>query len=464
MSETPQKLTASTIGNPSPRRITIIGAGVAGLTLACLLQKQNIPFTIYEARNATTIGHSYSITLFRRPWRNLINRLSSKHATFRQDTAADRLLGGTGKLLDQSPEASATFQAVDRDVRLWLIQRLQEKGIDINWDHKLTNISETETGKGASLSFEKSQAVEADIIVDAGGLRSPAFENHLGTAPKPKLLPYATYNGSRRMKASDFSKDLEHHFRTGNMIELIPESPDAPFIQIKKVHLPAKDQGSNDHNVDLRWVYSRPAREGTDPIYRPNRTPEEAKNIPNDFYDEMLASIDRDFSTKKRSMLKSFFDLSALHNDRILNWHLRLRLPRQQYFVENTDHGSYQVIAIGDAAHGLPIVQSKGAGLAVKDATDLAWWLQEVFTEGFKHSNDNTFYNNDGVPREWFREAVGALQRLRRCHAQSPLTRQELEETIGFWVEDVDEGSQDQDEASSSSDTEQDQQETKGKL
>lgn len=463
MSETSQKPSAASISTPSHRKITIVGAGIAGLTLACLLQKQNIPFTIYEARNATTIGHSYSITLFRRPWRSLVHRLSSKHAIFRQETAADRFLGGTGKFTDSSPDSSATFQAVDRDVRLWLVQRLQDKGIEINWDHKLSNISTSEKGHGAALSFEKSGTVEADIIIDAGGLRSPAFESHVASPPKPKLLPYATYNGSRRMKSSDFSQNLEHHFRSGNMIELIPDSPDIPFIQIKKVHLPPKDGASDDHNVELRWVYSRPAREGADPLYRPNRTPEEAKTIPDDFYDEMLATIDRDFSKKQRSMLKSFFDLSSLHNDRILNWHLRLRLPQQQYFVDNSNHGSYQIIAIGDAAHGLPIVESVGAGLAAEDATDLARWLQKLDAGDGNHIDDENFYKRPSVSREWFEQAARAVQRLRKCHGQSLLNKSGLEDAIGFWVDGVDTESLGSEDASSSSDMETAPQD-KGKL
>lgn len=461
MSETTQKPSTSSIGTPSHRRITILGAGIAGLTLACLLQKQNIPFSIYEARNANTIGHSYSITLFRRPWRSLVNRLSGKHSTFRQDIAADRLLGGVGKLTDQSPESSATFQAIDRDLRLWLVHKLQERGVEINWDHKLSTISKAENGNGAFLSFEQNHGTEADIIVDAGGLRSPAFENHLTSTPQPKLLPYATYYGSRRMAASDFSQNLEHYFRTGNMIELVPESATVPFIQIKKVHLSAS--GSSSQSVELRWVYSRPAQEGSDPLYRPDRTPEEAKNIPDEFYQEILTTIERDFSKKQRSMLKSFFDLSNLHSDRILNLHLRLRLPPQQYFVENYNHGSYQVIAIGDAAHGLPIVESRCAGLAAEDASDLARWLQKVDAGDSKHDDDENFYKRPNVSREWFKQAVQAIQRLRRCHGQTQLSRAELQEIIGYWVDGVDVESLESEDASSSSETENAQQD-KGRL
>lgn len=458
MSEGLQKLSASPVSKSSNRRIAIVGAGIAGLTLAYLLQKQNIPFTIYEARNASSIGHSYSITLFRRPWRKLVNALDSKHAIFRQETAADRFCGGTGKLKDQTPADSATFNASDRDVRSWLVHKLQEKGIEINWNHKLSGISKATDGEGAALSFEKGDPVEADIIIDAGGLRSPAFEYHLTSAPKPKLLPYATYEGSRRMPASTFSQNFAHYFGTGNMIELVPEDPQTPFIQIKRVHLP--EDGSK---VELRWVYSRPPRQGHDPLYRPDRKPEEAKDIPNEFYDEVSATIKTDFSAKQRSMLSSIFDVSSLHDDRILNWHLRLRLPSLQHFTDNTNHDSYQVVAIGDAAHGLPIVQSRGAGFAAEDASNIARWLKRLDERESEHGSDLNFYKRPDVWRTWFMLAVQAIQRLRQCHGQSLLTRAELEDTLGVWIEGVSAEGFGSEDLSSSSDKEESSQD-KGKL
>lgn len=462
MSDAKKKLSASSINTPSHRRISIVGAGIAGLTLACLLQKQNIPFSIYEARSADSIGHSYSITLFRRPWRNFVNRVADNHSTFRQDNAVDRLIGGTGKVTDQSPESSAAFQAVDRDVRLWLVHRLQEQGIKINWNHKLSSISKAQDEDGAALSFEEKEEVHADIIIDAGGLRSPAFDYHITSKAQPKLLPYATYYGSRRMKSDDFSNNFEHYFRTGNTIQLEPESPEVPFIQIKKVHMPGKDGDS--HTVELRWVYSRPAREGEDPLYRPNRTPEEAKNIPDEFYKEILSTAEQHFSKKQRSMLKSFFSLSNLHKDRILNWHLRLRLPQQEYFADNSNKGSYQVIAIGDAAHGLPIVESQGAGVATEDATDLARWLQNLVSGHSDRSpEEENYYARPDVYRGWFKRAIQAVQRLRRCHGQSQLSKSELQEILGFWVDGVDVEQMDSDSSSSASESEKPQQD-KGRL
>lgn len=162
-------------------------------------------------------------------------------------------------------------------------------------------------------------------------------------------------------------------------------------------------------------------------------------------------------------MLKSFFDLSSLHSDRILNWHLRLRVPQQQYFVDNSNHGSYQIIAIGDAAHGLPIVESVGAGLAAEDATDLARWLQKLDAGDSKHVDDENFYKRPSVSRDWFEQAVRAVQRLRKCHGQPLLNRKELEDTIGFWVDGVDTESLGFEDVSSSSDTETAPQD-KGKL
>jgi len=417
-------------------RVSIVGAGISGLALACHLQARKIPFNIYDARNAQTTGHSYGITLRNHALKSFKNSSFPKEhlVALRQKTAVDRAVGGTGKVSDQSPKTSATFQAVDRDFRRWLVELLTKQGGSIYWEHKLVAIRAAADGS-AELCFDGREPTLADLVIDAGGLRAPCFDYGVEAAPKPRLLPYATYYGVRRLQSQDFLDKYAHYFGEGNTIELAAEAgTSAPFISLQKVHL--GEPGQRHHEVELRWVYSRPPKAGSDPLYRPYRTASEAKDIPPELYNEILSSTQLHFSQKKRAMLAQFFNLDDLHNDRILNWHLRARLPPRDYFVANADHKGYQVLPIGDAAHGFPIVKSNGAEAALRDAKLMASFISDEV--------DRRLGGPGGVPRtrkspfrygRWYKQTQDAIQDLRNIHGQHERTAVELADIIGFKYE-----------------------------
>jgi len=417
----------STNCNSTPR-ISIIGAGISGLALACQLANSKIPFSIYEARTAQTIGHTYSITLHRSALRSLNSTRCLRQAVrgLRQSTAVDRAVGGNGNVSDQSPKSSATFQAVDKDLRKWLVELLAKQGGFVHWDHKLTSIRPAVQGPGAELCFEGQQPTIADLVIDAGGLRAPCFDYNVEAAPKPHLLPYASYAGRRRMKSREFLDRYSHYFKSGNTIELAGDiATGTPFVSLQKVHLGERDQ--DEHDVELRWVYSRPPLEGSDPLYRPERTPEEAKVIPSGLYEEILTSITL-FSPKKQSMLQQFFNLLDLHSDRILNWHLRVRLPTRDYFVTNADREAFRVFAMGDAAHSVPILKSNGAGQALHDARRMA----ESIIALLDCPDDLRGLKLPFRTVSWLREAEDAIQRLRLVHGQREHTTEELSGILGL--------------------------------
>jgi len=421
-------------------KISIIGAGISGLALACQLAVSKIPFNIYEARNAQTIGHTYSITLQRSALRSLNSSRYLREAVreLRPKTAVDRAVGGNGRVSDQSPKGSASFQAVDRDVRKWLVELLAKQGGFVNWDHRLTAVRPAAEGSGAELCFENQEPTIADLVIDAGGLGSPCFDYDVEAAPKPRLLPYACYAGRRRMRSHDFLDKYSHYFRDGNTIELAGDiATSTPFISLQKVHLGERDQ--EGHDIELRWVFSRPSLGGHDPLYRPGRTPEEAKVIPPELYKEMLASVTL-FSPKKQSMLQQFFDLLDLHSDRILHWHLRVRLPAQQYFATNADRKTFYAFAMGDAAHSVPILKSNGAVQAFHDARHMAESIVALLdcpggVGCLRLSSTTKLPFRTG---EWLREAEDSIQRLRQVHGQREHTTEELLGILGITLQERD--------------------------
>ena len=387
-------ISGNRLGGP---RICIVGAGIAGLSLAAFLSRLKIPFSIYDSRDAQKTGHNYGVNIGKKQYKPIVTSLQKTTTDFRNAVAVDNILGGRGRVSKDVSTRASGFSASDKDVRGWLIRQLAEQGVQVHWDHKLVSLEKVPDGHGANLMFEGKPPVSTDIVIDSSGLRSAAI-NYGRSVPQPVLLPYATYNGTRRMSSQDFGAKYHHYFHDGNSFSVVPESPGDPWIHVSKVHLRDGKSTPEDHQVEVRWIYSRPPRDGVDPLYRPHRAPEEAKEIPCEFYQEFLDFIRQHPSKNVRSKLSRFFSLSDLQNDRILNWHLRVRLPPQEYFVTNSIRDSYQVIAIGDAARGLPIVKSSGAVAAMTDAHKLSLWLAEVkYTYEQEGSYTNLNFYADGL-------------------------------------------------------------------
>lgn len=422
---------------PGKPRISIVGAGIAGLSLACRLARVGIPFTIYEARKEQSIGHNYAITLTK-GWRKHIGQMfpkeynESRASRFRNDTACDRLVGGNGQVSYESKVDSRVFQAVDKDVRKYLIKRLVQEKIEVKWEHKLIEVRAAKDGKGALLKFENNHETVSDIIVDSGGLNSSAFGRNISQPAPPKVLPYATYYGTRRISFQEFDQTFADHFRDGNVIKLKPlheGTEQTPLISVQKIHLQKESDTPGNHTVELRWVFSRPPQGDSDPLWRPKREKEEAKIIPSEFPEAILDLVKTNpYSKKMKIFMSTLFDLSKIENDRVLNWHLRLQLPPQKYFSDNTDRGSYKIFAIGDAAHCLPILESRGAMVAMDDAQALSQTLQRFFNGS---DSNYDFHNDSELYDRWVYQAREAVQRLREVHGQEFLTENELDDIVG---------------------------------
>lgn len=450
------QVTVDKTGEP-PLRIAIIGAGVCGLSIAARLSNipgDKPPFQVYEARAKNEIGHGYGVTIQKRSWKSFVRRglrLRGSDATAAYTKlSVDAIVGGIGKPKDAAPEKFRQWQAIDRSLRKYLLEHVaQEK---ISWNCQLISLTPASDQKGLVLKFKDGGEVTADLIIDTAGLRAPGLSS-MRELPEPKLLPYASYYGTRRITSQEYFQNFAAFFGSGNTIEYIPPTSETPFIQIKKVHHPRKSDSAvqsstsegavPDHTVEIRWVYSRAPRSDPDPLWRPSRSPGEAKDIPPELIEEILTTTrSRAFSDEQRAVLDSIFTREQIKADRILNWHLRLRLPPYAAFTDKTCDKSngYQVVALGDAAHGYPIVGSQGAVVALNDTARFVEWylrsqrrLARDVAEVSFHADSRRVYIG------WGKVAVKAIRDLRAIHGQEPLSEQEIGEIVGLSQEQMQE-------------------------
>lgn len=408
----------------SKPRIAIVGAGIAGLALACLLRAAAFQCKVIEARPLQKTGHSYGIHL-KRP----SDLLAPKHSISNKPSINSQALDGLQAATDQAlrtqeqriPSEDGSFFASDRDVRQYLANKLKQQGVEISWETKVSSVIEANGTTELEVLFENGQKAHFDVVVNASGLRTP-----VGKTVKPILLPYCTYNGSRRVSHDEWNERWQPYFGKQASFEILSTGEGAPYFTVQRI-IP----NEVSRPVEVRWTYSRPAEDDDDPLYRPKRTPEESKDIPQAFYDEFaqaVPSILRSQAATDATTLLDAFTIEKVKKDRILHWHLRVQPNFVTYSADDA------IINIGDAAHGLPILRSYGAQVAMRDAVRIA---ERLLQEKDTTTNDARFGADlkSDIAVYWH-DTISSVCRLRRVHGQPELSHAGLEGLLGMSVPD----------------------------
>lgn len=349
----------------TPPQISIIGAGLSGLVLGrCLLQR-GIPCVLFE-REAVRAGsgsgstrHGYGITLHPWAYKPLLRYLNTDESTFRERLAVDAGVGGDGRIDTHAyPTAEAADASSFRANRSKLEIMLGE-GLDIRWEHGLADVRAE--ADSITLEFRGGQQLRSAIVVGADGPHSQVRKS-ISPTTEFNVLPFAVYNGKRRMKREVFDEKYAPFMNGANVIERRDGQ--------KLMQITINDRNASSANIS--YTYSRPA-EKPDPIFNPDRQVSGATDIPDAFFDEIagLGGLEGPF--------KEVFNVENMQGDRLLNWLMRSVFVKVPELREAAEKG---VVVMGDSVHAGPILGGYGANAALKDGIELAEYILENGTTG----------------------------------------------------------------------------------
>ncbi|KAH8199003.1 hypothetical protein TruAng_006832 [Truncatella angustata] len=307
-------------------QITIVGAGLSGLTLGLSLRSKGIAAVLYD-RAAPSPRYNYGITLYASTYRPFLSLLDMDESSFRESVAVNAQQGGTG-----SWPGSDTFRC-----HRGRLEALLSRYLSINWDKRLKEINMSPGSRGVTAVFEDGYQHKTTCLIGCDGPHSMTRQSR---APSMKLevLPYVVFNGKRRMSTEEYMGTIHEHMRDHVQKQ----------TRVGNVLLEISVTDIAGSKVELSYIYSR------------------ATDIPDEFYEELrsLKGLEMPF--------REIFDADKVEDDRTLHWLMRCLAPEPKEAQHLSEHG---VLLIGDAVHATPILGGEGAQIAIQDGLDLAEYI-----------------------------------------------------------------------------------------
>lgn len=375
----------------SLKPITIIGAGLSGLTLGRCLKHKGIPAIAFD-RVASLPHHNYSITLHLSTYQPLLSIIQLEESTFREKVAVDTHKDGNANI--SSPYPAPAVPSDSFRCHRGRLELLLREGQDIKWNHTLRGLEISHQPEKITAVFQNSERIESDYLIGCDGPHSQ-IRQILAPSMKLNVLPYAVFNGKRHLLRENYSEMMRMRAHERMQVQ----------TQKGNVLLQVSINNRTASGVDVSYIFSRPAKDATDLLYNPDRSISAAENIPEEFYNELegLRGLDQPFA--------DIFDAEKVRGDRVLHWLMRSALPISDEIQKQVSQG---VMLIGDAAHTMPILGGEGANVAIQDGIDLA---EHIFLHGWDDMKSFSSSKFNG----WKQSVVDSERRLIKMHDASSI-------------------------------------------
>lgn len=333
-----------------PRKVAIIGAGLAGLSLALALHARSIPCTIYELRlpskvttgalmlSPNALGVLDSLGVY--------ERIRNKGYNF-ENIAFKNDQEETTDLYPLGNEKLYGYKAlrIYRQVLLTeLRSMLQERDIQVIYEKRFSRILHESAAEGVTFQFEDGSTAQADLLVGADGIHSTVRQN-----VSPSTTPL--YSGMLAITCAIPTSKLR-----------FPADKDYSTLPVA-IHGKAGTFIFAPQDVDGSEVLA-----GTQKPY-----PEQSKAEWTRLFgakDELLALLSANRADWPDIVQSG---LENVPKNTLSIWPFYI-VPKLAAWRSDTQ----RVIILGDAAHAIPPTAGQGASQAFEDAFTLAFLLSRL--------------------------------------------------------------------------------------
>ena len=346
--------------------ITIVGAGLSGLTLGLCLKHKGIAAVLYD-RAASSPRYNYGIVLHSTTYRPLLSILRMDEKTFREKVAVNAYQDGTGSHTGTNSSVPADTFRCHRG----RLEALFGKDLSINWHKRLNDVQLNSTAQDLIASFDDGYSLKTGCLIGCDGPHSMTRQR---LCPKMKLqvLPYVVFNGKRLISSIDYTETMHNHMQNRSLMR----------VHKGDILLEITVNDISGSDVSISYTYSRPAKENNDALHNPDRTISGAIDIPEGFYEELAALQDLG------PPFKMVFNAEEVRSDRVLHWLMRTLMPD---LGEAQRLARHNVVLIGDAVHATPILGGEGANMAIRDGIDLAEHIATHGVDAFESFSKSKF-------------------------------------------------------------------------
>lgn len=309
-------------GTAGGRQILIIGAGIAGLSIAALLTKHRIPFQLFESSDQNSEAQGYGITLRRWGYEPLVRALGVPLEDFIHAVACDGAVGGVGRIASSMIDAAngavlvpdmadgreGHIRANRGKIREWLIQHIDPSSLQ--WGKKVCAVACEKDF--ATVTFEDGSQASCAMLIAADGIHSAGVDGlssyrarltrtarkTLAPSCKPEMIDAVVYIWQTSMSRASFDENLGKYFEKTNVLVGVCDN---------KLIGPSIVELGADH-VKMSWTLSRPLSEN-----------DKARGIGSDvqsaraLFDEERAALEVNTEPCKFSVQTLFPMIDSLH-------------------------------------------------------------------------------------------------------------------------------------------------------